>query len=199
MKKGNLKEVLLMVIMCVMAISMPFVFAGCKPNDGVVTMRVEVEYVQWKYESEDNWTNLITIEDVLNKIDGGNQNNPKIEEKEVEFRKTDSYLQWRFVSSAQGEDDNWTNLVLLSEIEGMCTITYDYKYSGFGEFFNNYKEMQIIQSGTSIENLPTPTNECSGDFDGWYISGTDTKLNQSDLINDSLRLEARWNYLPSGL
>ena len=146
MKKGKIKQVLASVAMGIMALATPFVITGCD-NDSDINVRVEGEYIQWQVEGEDSWTNLLTIDEIKDLLGEsykgdtgakGEQGNPGINGKEVEFRNNGEYIQWRYVDSNQNQDDNWENLIEVSSLKGNpgddgkdssfaeYTITYDY-------------------------------------------------------------------------
>ena len=200
MKKVKLTTILTRCAMC-LAFVMAFALTGCIGVDEhkKINLMVEGDYVQWQEEGSEDWQNLIALEEVRDLADGitvEGETNPKINEKEIEFRKTNTYFQWRYVSKNQHEDKNWNNLILLSELGYL--ITYNYEYSGFDKIFENYQESQIVFFNDEINVLPTPKHDCGGEFDGWYIKGTDTKVTSSDVISENIVFESRWSYLPSG-
>ena len=79
------------------------------------------------------------------------------------------------------------------------TVTYDYGYLGLESFFDNYKTSDTVKSTEWLTNVPTVKADCNGDFKGWFIQGTNKKIESNDFIGGNVTLEARWNYLPSGL
>lgn len=126
MKKGKLKKILASSAMGIMALAMPFTLTGCD-KDSDINVRVEGEYIQWQVEGEDSWTNLLTIDEIKDLLGEsykgdtgakGEQGNPGINGKEVEFRNNGEFIQWRYIESNQGDDDNWENLIEVSSLKG---------------------------------------------------------------------------------
>jgi len=78
---------------------------GNNGNDGAdgkeVQIRTTVGYIQWKYDTDVFWTNLVSLASL--KGDSGT---------EVELRQYNGYLQWHYV------DGIWENLLLLSDLQG---------------------------------------------------------------------------------
>ncbi|MBQ7351622.1 MAG: leucine-rich repeat domain-containing protein [Clostridia bacterium] len=118
MKKSKLKKILASSAMGIMALAMPFALTGCdKKSD--INVRVDGEYVQWQVEGEDSWTNLLSIDeikDLLGDALKGEQGNPGMNGKEVEFRKNETHIQWRYITEDDSEE--WTNLIAISELKG---------------------------------------------------------------------------------
>lgn len=116
MKKGNLKKILALTSMGVMALSMPIVLTGCSSDDQF-NVRVEGDYVQWQKEGNENWNNLLSVDAIKDMLgdaykgDKGEQGNPGIDGREVEFRAANGYIQWRYVG-----EDSWKNLVTLGQL-----------------------------------------------------------------------------------
>ena len=81
------------------------------------------------------------------------------------------------------------------------TINFDYGYVGAGtkSFFENYQENIKMKPYKWMENLPKIKDEYTDAFEGWYIQGTDKKIENYDFIGGNVTLEARWAYLPSGV
>jgi len=344
MKKNKLKKIIGMAAMGICALVMPFGLVGCdQQNDNDINVRFQDNYFQWQYEGDDEWKNLLTIDEIKEKLgaeyqgvpgvdgrevefqtadthiqwryktsdnsdtwknlvalsemkgedgeDGANGTNGTngVDGREVEFRTTDTYIQWRYVDATQGEEENWTNLVELELLKGddgengtngaqgapgedgreieiqtdentvswryegetewqvlidlttlngldgakgedgltprigdngnwwigdtdtgvkaegvdatyeTYTITYDYDYTGMEDCYDNYKSANSIKSTQWLVNMPMPKDNCSGEFDGWYIKDTDKKIENYDFIGGDVILQARWKTLPSGL
>ena len=125
MKKDKLKKILATGAIGIMALAMPFTLTACNKEDNI-NVRVDGDYIQWQVDGEDSWTNLLSVEEVKDllgesykgdtgaKGEQGIQGNPGINGREVEFRKTETHIQWRYVDNSQEEDENWEDLVLLS-------------------------------------------------------------------------------------
>lgn len=71
-------------------------------DGSAVQLRVNSGYIQWKYEDEATWVNLIATSVLTGNVG-----------KNVELQKTASSIQWRNVGDA-----NWIDLVMLSAIRG---------------------------------------------------------------------------------
>ena len=118
MKKKNIKKFFASAMMGVMAMGMPFALAGCGV-EGEVNVRLDGDYVQWAVDGSEEWKNLLTlaeIKEVLGEGYQGNQGLPGINGKEIELRKTQTHVQWRYVTD--GDSDEWKDLILLSELQG---------------------------------------------------------------------------------
>lgn len=70
-----------------------------------VELQSTVDYIQWRYVGQTEWTNLIALADLIG---------PSGEDgREVELQVTSTHIQWRYTG-----DVAWTNLVALSVITG---------------------------------------------------------------------------------
>ncbi len=70
-----------------------------------VQIQVEDGYIQWKYEDETDWNNLISLS-ILEGEKGEDG-------KEVELQVTNDYIQWKYTN-----DTDWNNLIELSDLQG---------------------------------------------------------------------------------
>lgn len=131
MKKGRLKKIIASSAMGIMALTMPFALTGCD-EDSDINVRVNGDYVQWQVDGSDSWTNLLTLDEVKDilgeeykgdtgaqgeKGDKGDPGTNGINGKEVEFRSTDTHIQWRYVDSNQEADENWVNLIAFEDLK----------------------------------------------------------------------------------
>ena len=100
-----------------------------------------------------------------------------------------------------GDDFYWYIDGVKSEFKAAAIyqITYDYGYENHEEIYLNYKEVQNIETTEWLTNMPEPIDTYVDDFDGWYVEGTNKKIENYDFVGGDVTLEARWNYLPSGL
>ena len=76
-----------------------------------VLFQVADGYIQWQYNGDSTWTNLISLStltgaDGVDGIDG-------TDGKEVIFQVADGYIQWQYTG-----DSTWTNLISLSTLTG---------------------------------------------------------------------------------
>ena len=173
--------------------------ADLEGEDGIGIDGREVEfkttqyYIQWRYKTSNNsdyWRNLIALSEL--------QGDEGTDGKEVEFRKTTTHIQWRYVDANQSEEQGWTNLITIEELNGedatysTYSITYDYQDVERKEIFNNVKDSQDIKSTEWLTEMPQPKDEFKDFFDGWYIKETDKKIENYDFVGGDVSLEARW-------
>lgn len=172
MKKGKLKKILASSAMGIMALAMPFALTGCE-KDSDINVRVDGDYIQWQVEGDSSWTNLLSIDEVKDllgdscKGEQGIQGNPGINGREVEFRKTETYIQWRYVDNSQEEDENWENIIAISELQ----VNGD---NGETPFIGENGNWWIDETDTGVKaegvNGKTPTITISDDG-YWVING----------------------------
>lgn len=180
MKKGKLKKILATGAMGIMALAMPFALTGCD-KDFDINVRVDGDYIQWQVEGEDSWTNLLTIDEVkglLGESYKGDQGTPGINGKEVEFRKTETHIQWRYVDESQEEDGNWANLIALSEIKGTPGQDGSAGDEGLTPFIGTNGNWWIGETDTGVaaegQDGYSPTIVISDDG-YWVINGEKTE------------------------
>jgi len=211
MTKSKLKKILASGAMGIMALAMPFALTGCD-KDSDINVRVDGEYVQWQVEGEDSWTNLISVDEIKDLLGEsykgdtgakGEQGNPGINGREVEFQSTDTHIQWRYVTT--DNSDTWKDLIALSEIEGddaiipMARVTYDYNNSIlFGEqcfAIDTLPEFSSIVLGSWLDNELVDFSDYGLDeyFEGWFIKDTNYEVNRYTCIGGDIELVAKWN------
>ena len=95
MKKGKLKKILASTAMGICALAMPFGLVGCE-KDTDINVRFQDNYFQWQIEGDDEWYNLLTIDEIKEKLGEGYQGIPGTNGKEVEFQKSATHIQWRY-------------------------------------------------------------------------------------------------------
>jgi len=103
------KKILTFILSICFIIPCMFVFSACsntQPAD--IEFKVENGYIQY-YDGE-TWNNLIAIADLEGEDGIG------IDGREVEFKTTQYYIQWRYKTS--NNSDYWRNLIALSELQG---------------------------------------------------------------------------------
>ena len=180
MKKGKLKKILATGAMGIMALAMPFALTGCTQNDDI-NVRVEGDYIQWQVDGSDSWTNLLSIDevkDLLGESYKGDQGTPGINGKEVEFRKTETHLQWRYVDNSQTEDENWSNLIVLSELKGTPGQDGAPGNDGLTPFIGANGNWWIGETDTYVkaEGIDGQTPNITISTDGyWVINGEKTE------------------------
>ena len=97
-----------------------------------------------------------------------------------------------------------SDVFIINKINHMNKKTFDviYEYDfdyDIAKLFDNYKKSEQVHVGSWIVGIPTIKEEYSELFDGWYIKGTDKKINKYDFIGGDIELVARWNEKPYGL
>lgn len=74
-------------------------------NGEKVELRNNASYIQWKYESEETWNNLVSLSDITG---------PQGESgEEIEIRNNGTYIQWKYTN-----DISWTNLIEIADLIG---------------------------------------------------------------------------------
>ena len=182
-----------------------FFFTACS-SKGNVQVRVSEDYVQWSEDGLD-WKSVISIadvKDVLGDAYEGKQGQPGaagINGKQVEFRYSGNYIQWRYVGDS---DDTWANLVSKSDLQGpkgdqgesgavTYTITFDYSVAEaeIEDYFDGIVDSLQIESNQWLTDLPTIKPAYANVFEGWFIQGTDREVRNYDFIGGDVTLEAR--------
>lgn len=74
-------------------------------NGQEVMIQVASGYIQWKYEDETTWTNIISLDSLRGETG--------LSGREVLFRVDSNYIQWQY-----SNDATWTNLIALSSLIG---------------------------------------------------------------------------------
>jgi len=77
------------------------------------------------------------------------------------------------------------------------TVSYEYNVLSAQTLFFNYTQEQQVKSNKRLLQIPTPKEEYVNDFDGWYIEGTDIKVDQYSFINGNVTLVGKWKNYPS--
>ena len=188
----------LFVALALILMPVAVLFAGCSTKDKEVVIRVNDDYVQWAYVGEDEWTNVISIEDIKNALgegyqgEKGEQGEAGVDGRQVEFSKNETHIIWRYVG-----EDVWHNLVALSEIKGKDgettisgpkhTVTFD---SNGG---TEIAPITNVSHLSAISKPKTPTRPGYA-FDGWYSDGDMWNFNGC-LVSKDITLTAKWNPL----
>ena len=157
------KKILMVVCATCFIASSIFCFSACSTTeDGNVQIRVHEGYVQWSSD-DDNWNNIITIDEILEAI-GEDVKGPQGEQgadgKQVEFRATETHIQWKYVGDAIWKDlisfvdleqkDNVVDVDALNQrgfelfqsklnnMNGNYKVSYEYADNYIVESFLNY-------------------------------------------------------------
>ena len=92
-------------------------------------------------------------------IPKGEKGQDGIDGREVEFNVTDTHIQWRYVSDDPENQNEWQDLVALSELTGTGIKSVDIKESdnkGNNKFF-----VEVIYTNGDVVNIPLATNVSS--------------------------------------
>ena len=96
----------------------PILVGDIKGSDGKeIELRKSETTIQWRYVGEDVWKDLITLESITGpqgeKGDKGEDGSNGINGKEIELRKSETTIQWRYVGT-----EEWNDLITLESITG---------------------------------------------------------------------------------
>ncbi|MDD3107295.1 MAG: InlB B-repeat-containing protein, partial [Bacilli bacterium] len=85
-------------------------------NGKEVLLRVEEGFIQWQYEGDATWTNLIALEALMGTsgVDGANG----ADGKPTTLRVEGGFIQWQYVG-----DTTWTNLMATADLVGLTGAT----------------------------------------------------------------------------
>ena len=91
---------------------------GADGDDGEpVLIRKGDTHIEWKYESDELWTELVALADLKGEQGDqgipGNDGNDGADGEEVLLQKTETHIQWKYESASE-----WSNLVALADIKG---------------------------------------------------------------------------------
>lgn len=142
---------------------------GADGQDGrEIQLQVVGGTIQWKYEDESAWRDLLTI-DGSNVTIEGIDGEDGADGREIELRKDDEsgFVQWHYVG-----DTEWTNLMPLSELKGEDARDVEFKIEDgnlMWRYVTQYSEWQTL--GTPEELLPDAdtTKELEYRMDGGYL------------------------------
>ena len=205
-----------------------FLFSACDVTSGEVSdVQVRVsedkKYVQWSTDGE-NWEKVISVDEIKETLGdayegkqgpagseglpgaNGSDGLPGVNGREVEFRKTDTYIQWRYV----GEPETaWKNLVALEDIKGdpavvqKANITFNYNNplseldKDIYDYAVNATSTLSVDCGSWLgDSLPNFDGTVfDGSFQGWYIDGTNVEFTKYSVVGGDLLLKARWDHI----
>lgn len=82
-----------------------------------VELRQSVSAIQWRHVGDDTWTDLVPLSAITgakgDKGDAGGAGAAGADGRQVELRKTDTHVQWRYVG-----DTTWLDLIALTDVTG---------------------------------------------------------------------------------
>lgn len=147
------------------------IFVGCTEKAQEPEFRVHDNHIQWKYKSEDKWTDLISLDDLKGE-DGIDGNAPTVEISEDGF----------WVINGQKTDVKARGEVVEKE-----THTVQYVLNG-GTLPDSNEEVEI-QEGDPVP-LPIPVRE-GHSFVGWFDE-EGHRVKSYDVVSSDLVLYAKW-------
>lgn len=115
-----MKKKIFLFIMLLLFFPAMFLFAGCSADRDIL-IRVSGEYVQWSYQGENLWHDLIDTSSIKamlgetykgDKGEQGLQGAQGIAGKQVEFRRTEQNIEWHYVG-----EDTWHILISVEELK----------------------------------------------------------------------------------
>lgn len=135
-----------------------------------VTFQVDDGFIQWQYTGEDNWENLLAIEDL---------SGPSLFD-----------LYRTIYPGYQGNEREWLYDLVNDRLieEDMWTVSFD---STGGTLV----DPMLVEDGDSIANLPRPTRE-GYIFKGWFTGNrvNDGQFTVLSIVTRDLNLYAQWEY-----
>ena len=152
-----------------------FLFAGCSTKDNI-DIRISDGYVQWSYEGENNWVNIISVDDIKETLGESYKGEVGTSGKEIELRKQGGYLQWRYVG-----ESTWKSLA-----GDMYTISFDCQGG-----WPSIDAITNIPENTKVEKPTDPTRD-GYLFDGWYYQNEKWSF-VGYTVSENMTLTARWN------
>lgn len=162
------------VLCCMLIIPVLFLFAGCSTKDNI-NIRISDGYVQWSYEGEDDWVNIISVDDIKETLGESYKGEAGTNGREIELRKEGGYLQWRYVG-----ESNWKSLA-----GDMYTISFD------SQGGTNVDSITNIPENTKVKKPTDPTRD-GYLFDGWYYQ--DEKWSFIGYsVCENMTFTAHWN------
>ncbi len=201
----------------------PEVIHGKDGTDGKeIVFRIEDGYIQWQYIDDDDWSNLIALDDLLGPA--GKDGSSGDDGREIELHTNDTHIQWRYVG-----DDTWNNLVELDSLTGdqgeQGPSAYEIYLIHFPDYVGDEEQWlddlingrlgqpeQVTISFEAMDGdmpdgydhpvtvninktitLPLPTREGYA-FMGWYTGFTanDSQVNNATPMTQTMTLYAKW-------
>ena len=129
-------------------------------NGKEVVLRVTSTMIQWKYDTDTEWNDLIPLNSLKGKDgkDGINGSNGRDgidgdNGKEIELRNNNTYIQWRYIG-----DENWYNLIEVSSLRGVDgengKSAYELaKDTGYTDTLEKWLESLKGSNGRGIESI----------------------------------------------
>lgn len=152
-----------------------FLFAGCS-TDGKIEIRINDGYVQWAYDGDNNWVNIISIEEIKDNLGEAYKGNAGKDGREIELRDFNGVIQWKYV-----DESDWKNL----SKKNTFTVNFDSKGG------TNIETISNIIENTKIKKPTDPTRD-GYIFDGWYYQNEKWSF-VGFPVTENMTLTAHWN------
>ena len=129
-------------------------------NGKEIVLRVTSTMIQWKYDTDTEWIDLIALSSLKGKDgkDGVNGTNGKDgtdgdNGKEIELRNNGTYIQWHYIG-----DEDWYNLIEVSSLKGIDgkngKSAYELaKDTGYTDTLEKWLESLKGSNGRGIESI----------------------------------------------
>ena len=130
-----------------------------------VLFQVSEGYIQWQYEGETTWTNLIALDTLVGA--SGNDGENGIDGREVLFQVSEGYIQWQY----EGET-TWTNLIKVSDLLGQAGNDGQTPYIGEnGNWWIGNEDLGVFAGYVDLGIQPTGEFEFAINSDGqsYYV------------------------------
>jgi len=120
------KKILAFILVLCMIMPCMVLFSACDTSvveDVKIRVSEDRKYVQWSTDGE-NWENVIEVDEIKETLgdaykgeqgEKGEKGDAGIDGKEVEFRKTSEYIQWKYTNESNSA---WRNLIAISDLKG---------------------------------------------------------------------------------
>jgi uncharacterized repeat protein (TIGR02543 family) len=158
---------------------------GVPGEDGRdIILQVNDGYIQWQYNGDKEWTNLISLEaltgkDGLNGATGAPGADGLDGLSAYEIYKS-------YHKEYTGTEEEWINAVVNGTLQETTTFTVSFD-TGEGSKVDS----QEVALGYKVVEPDTPVRE-GYTFDGWYINGSDEWVFYGYGVSEDITLEAKW-------
>ncbi|XFA99145.1 leucine-rich repeat protein [Candidatus Izemoplasma sp. B36] len=155
---------------------------GCQ-----VLLRVAEGYVQWQYEGDLSWSNLILLADLV-----GPTGPSGTDGQEVDFQVSGDHIQWKYT-----DDTEWTNLLSITELIGPAGVAgreptlrvsegfLQWTYINDPEWYNLIEIASLVgtsgEDGVDGEDGREVILQVAEGYIQWQYTGDETWTNLIDL------------------
>ncbi len=140
----------------------------------VIELRIDSNFIQWKYKKENNWNNLIGLDSLV-----GATGKDGVDGKTTELRVSDGFIQWKYLEE---NNSSWRNLVSISSLTGATGKDGKSIEMKISETFIQWKYMDEAEnSWRNLISLSSLTG----------AAGKDGKSTEMRVFNDYVQ----WKYV----